>query len=125
MGAIRRSKTKRRTRDIDQVYGDLRNPRQLEQLKALVPDEDRPALGIYHCVECSKYFEQEFNMLQHRRGKNHKRRMRLLKEEPYSQAEANAAAGVGGAAFYVAKEERKEAARLEEAAKKMEVEVEA
>lgn len=48
--------------------------------------------------------------------------MRLLKEEPYSQAEADAAAGLGGAAFYTAKEERKEAARLEEEGKKMEVE---
>lgn len=74
MGSIRRSKTKRRTRDLDQIHGDLRNPRQLQQYKDLVPAEDRPALGIHHCVECSKYFEQEHNLLQHRRGKNHKRR---------------------------------------------------
>lgn len=59
---------------LDQVYGDLRNPRQLQLLKESVPDEDKPALGAYHCIECSKYFEQEHNLVQHRRGKNHKRR---------------------------------------------------
>ena len=69
MGSIRRSKTKRRTRDLDQVHGDLRNPRQLAQLKALIPDEDRPGGGVHHCVECAKYFEQEHNLLEHRREK--------------------------------------------------------
>lgn len=60
--------------DMDQVHSDLRDPKQLTQLKALVPDEDKPGLGQFHCVECAKYFESEWNMVQHRRGKNHKRR---------------------------------------------------
>ena len=33
--------------------------------------------------------------MQHRRGKNHKRRVKALKEAPYSQREAEAAAGLG------------------------------
>ncbi|KAF8541952.1 hypothetical protein BDD12DRAFT_730443 [Trichophaea hybrida] len=119
MGSIRRSKTKRRTRDLDQIHGDLRNPRQLLQLKALIPDEDRPALGIYHCVECAKYFEQEHNLREHRRGKNHKRRVRMLKEEPYSQKEADAAAGIGCASFYEAREQKRVD---EEEQRKMEIE---
>ncbi|KAL7273639.1 hypothetical protein RUND412_003481 [Rhizina undulata] len=122
MGAIRRSKTKRRTRDLDQVHGDLRSPRQLELLKELVPDEDRPGLGQYHCVECAKYFESEWNLVQHRRGKNHKRRCRLLLEEPYSQKEADAAAGLGQVSFYEALEAKKEQAKMEQAGKQMEVE---
>ncbi|KAF8250138.1 hypothetical protein K440DRAFT_173250 [Wilcoxina mikolae CBS 423.85] len=120
MGSIRRSKTKRRTRDLDQIHGDLRNPRQLLQLKALIPDEDRPALGIYHCVECAKYFEQEHNLREHRRGKNHKRRVRMLKEEPYSQKEADAAAGIGCASFYEAREQKR--VDEEEEERKMEIE---
>ncbi|CAZ82689.1 unnamed protein product [Tuber melanosporum] len=114
MGAIRRSKTKRRTRDMDQVHSDLRDPKQLAQLKALVPDEDKPGLGQFHCVECAKYFESEWNMVQHRRGKNHKRRVRLLKEEPYSQKEADAAAGIGTAAFYQASEDRREQEKMDQ-----------
>lgn len=33
-------------------------------------------------------------MVQHRRGKNHKRRLRSLREEPYTQKEAEAAVGL-------------------------------
>ncbi|PUU75751.1 hypothetical protein B9Z19DRAFT_1089621 [Tuber borchii] len=122
MGAIRRSKTKRRTRDMDQVHSDLRDPKQLAQLKALVPDEDKPGLGKFHCVECAKYFESEWNMVQHRRGKNHKRRVRLLKEEPYSQKEADAAAGIGTAAFYQASEDKKEQEKIGQRLSSMELE---
>lgn len=34
-------------------------------------------------------------MKEHKRSKLHKKRVRLLKDEPYSQAEAEAAAGLG------------------------------
>lgn len=81
-------------------------------------------------------------MAAHRRGKNHKRRYhtsnpqrnstsmtdidgraRMLNEEPYSQKEADAAAGLGTATFYEALESRKEAERLaKESVKPMEVE---
>jgi bud site selection protein 20 len=122
MGTIRRSKTKRRTWDLDQVYENLRSPSQLDQLTALVPNEDRPAQGQYHCVECIKYFDQAHNLHEHRRGKNHKRRIRLLKQEPYSQKEADAAAGIGCADFYDALERRKEQQRLDEEQRKMEIE---
>lgn len=33
--------------------------------------------------------------MQHRKGKNHKRRVRALKEQPYTQKEAEAAVGLG------------------------------
>ena len=106
MGAIRRSKTKRRTRsvslssspphhmheysagksrriqanaappyrDLDQVHADLRSPKQLTQHKTAKPAEDLPGLGQWYCVECAKWFEGENSLVQHRRGKNHKRR---------------------------------------------------
>ncbi|KAF8458231.1 hypothetical protein BDZ91DRAFT_743305 [Kalaharituber pfeilii] len=122
MGAIRRSKTKRRARDIDQVHSDLRNPRQLVQHKALIPDEDRPGLGQFYCIECAKYFESQHSMDHHLTGKRHKRRVRLLKETPYVQAEADAAAGIGVMTFITAQRN----AKLEEelGGREMEVEVE-
>ncbi|KAI5842590.1 hypothetical protein DFP73DRAFT_106002 [Morchella snyderi] len=121
MGSIRRSKTKRMTRGLDQIHADLRSSKRLAQLRALVPDEDKPGLGQFHCVECAKYFESEWNMAQHTRGKNHKRRVRMLREEPYSQKEADAAAGLGTSSFYEALEARKEAERIaKESVKPME-----
>lgn len=79
-------------------------------------------------------------MASHRRGKNHKRRyvlipttvlisvtdicgrVRMLNEEPYSQKEADAAAGLGTATFYEALEARKAEKLAKESVKPMEIE---
>ncbi|KAK0517224.1 hypothetical protein JMJ35_000379 [Cladonia borealis] len=94
MGSIRRIKTKRRTRDLDQVHADLKSSKHLAQHKAAKPAEDLPGLGRYYCVECAKWFEGENSLVQHRKGKNHKRRIRALRAEPYTQKEADAAVGL-------------------------------
>ncbi|RMZ88295.1 hypothetical protein DV736_g4469, partial [Chaetothyriales sp. CBS 134916] len=95
MGSIRRSKTKRRTRDLDQVKADLQNPRHLALHKETKAAEDLPGLGLFYCIECAKYFGDSHALNEHRRGKNHKRRVRLLKEEAHSQKMAEAAIGLG------------------------------
>ncbi|KAI9852537.1 MAG: Bud site selection protein 20 [Thelocarpon superellum] len=95
MGAIRRSKTKRRTRDMDLVHADLQSPKHLSQHTQSRAVEDLPGLGQWYCVECAKWFEGEHNLIEHRRGKNHKRRVRLLRDTPYTQKEAEAAVGLG------------------------------
>ncbi|KAL1988405.1 hypothetical protein VTN96DRAFT_10088 [Rasamsonia emersonii] len=95
MGAVRRIKTKRRTRDYDQVRADLADPKHLAQYKATKDAEDLPGLGQYYCVECAKWFEGEHNLIAHRKGKNHKRRLRILREEPHTQRTAEAAVGLG------------------------------
>ncbi|KAI9670196.1 MAG: Bud site selection protein 20 [Alyxoria varia] len=87
-------KTRRRARDVDQVYADLRDSKHLSQHRDTKAAEDLPALGQHYCVECAKWFEGDRSLLQHRRGKPHKRRLRQLKEEPYTQKEAEAAAGL-------------------------------
>ena len=78
MPAIRgensKKKTRRHTRDIDQVYADLRSPRHLEQFKETKLVEDLPGLGQWYCVECAKWFESETNFQSHLKGKVHKRR---------------------------------------------------
>ncbi|EXJ94645.1 hypothetical protein A1O1_03041 [Capronia coronata CBS 617.96] len=113
MGSIRRSKTKRRTRlvhlstktstrytdtarsDLDQVKADLKSPRHLSQHKSSKAAEDLPGLGAFYCIECAKYFSDSHNLNEHRRGKIHKRRVRMLKEEAHSQKLAEAAVGLG------------------------------
>ncbi|RAL09667.1 putative C2H2 finger domain protein [Aspergillus homomorphus CBS 101889] len=95
MGAVRKIKTKRRTRDYDQVRADIQTPKHLTQYKATKDAEDLPGLGEHYCVECSKWFESEFNLVGHKKGKNHKRRLRILREEAHSQKAAEAAVGLG------------------------------
>lgn len=56
--------------------------------------EDLPGFGQWYCTECAKWFESETNFVKHAKGKPHKRRVRQLKEEPYSQKEAEAAVGL-------------------------------
>lgn len=88
------TKTRNKTRDVDQIKADLLSPKHLAQWKDTKAAEDLPALGQYYCTECAKWFENEGTMVAHRRGKPHKRRVKQLKEEPYTQKEAEAAVGI-------------------------------
>ncbi|KAF2278512.1 uncharacterized protein EI97DRAFT_394984, partial [Westerdykella ornata] len=98
MPAIRgeksKKKTRRYTRDLDQIHADLRSERHLAQYTETKAAEDLPALGQFYCIECAKWFESDFNFAAHKKGKVHKRRLRQLREEPYSQKEAELAAGL-------------------------------
>lgn len=62
------------SRDYDQVRADIESPHHLAQYKATKDAEDLPGLGQHYCVECSKWFESEYNLKAHTKGKNHKRR---------------------------------------------------
>lgn len=61
-------------RGYDQVRADIESPKHLSQYKATKDTEDLPGLGKHYCVECSKWFESEYNLVAHAKGKNHKRR---------------------------------------------------
>ncbi|KAH8179535.1 zinc-finger double-stranded RNA-binding domain-containing protein [Sarocladium implicatum] len=87
-------KTRRKTRDVDQIKADLLSPKHLAQYKKTKASEDLPGLGRHYCVECAKWFETEASLVGHRRQKPHKRRVKQLRGEPYTQKEAEAAAGL-------------------------------
>ncbi|CAL8091757.1 unnamed protein product [Calicophoron daubneyi] len=90
-----RYKVKRRTRDIDQVWNDVKEENiQKRVAEATKPDEDLPGLGQHFCITCSKYFIDQRTMDTHVRGKPHKRRLRALKEAPHTQDDADRAAGI-------------------------------
>jgi len=89
-----RTKTRRRLRDLDQISEDLRSPKHLAQHKSTKAAEDLPGLGQFYCIECAKWFESEHSMVTHRKGSTHKRRVKALKDEPYTQKEAEAAIGL-------------------------------
>ncbi|KAK1709073.1 zinc finger-containing protein [Colletotrichum lupini] len=88
------TKTRRKTRDVDQIKADLRSPRHLQRFTGLKAKEDLPGLGQHYCIECAKWFETEVSLVGHRKGKPHKRRVKQLKEEPYTQKEAEAVVGI-------------------------------
>lgn len=100
------------SRGLDQIHADFHSPKHLAQYHGTKTAEDLPGLGRHYCVECAKWFEGEHSLMQHRKGKNHKRRsvqhsiqadfmsdadqsrLRALKDEPYTQKEAEAAIGL-------------------------------
>lgn len=51
--------------------------------------------GEFLCVECARHFISEQTLKEHTKTKVHKRRLKQLKDDPYSQAEAEQAAGLG------------------------------
>ncbi|KAI5960284.1 uncharacterized protein KGF55_004576 [Candida pseudojiufengensis] len=92
--SVKRYKTKRRTRDLDLIYDDLSTTQSINNLKNQPLDEYKPGLGQYYCIECAKYFENQISLDRHQKSKIHKRRVKILKERPYTPLEAEAASGV-------------------------------
>ncbi|KAG7662103.1 uncharacterized protein J8A68_004365 [[Candida] subhashii] len=92
--SVKRYKTKRRTRDLDLIYNDLSSRDSIVRLKNQPLDETKPGLGQYYCIECAKYFETQLALDRHGKSKIHKRRVKELKQRPYTPLESEAAAGV-------------------------------
>eukprot|EP01147_Barroeca_monosierra_P010638 gene10638-2753_t len=86
--------TKRRTKDVDQVHEDLK-PKHIAKHVNQPADYDLPGMGQFYCVHCARHFIDEFTLEAHRKSKVHKRRLKQLSETPYTQKEAEAAAGLG------------------------------
>lgn len=84
--------TKNRSRDIDQIQDDLKVEAVLGKT-LLEIDEDLPGLGQFYCTPCARYFHDETTLSNHLLTKDHKRRLRTVSEEQYTQAEADLAAG--------------------------------
>ena len=83
-------KTKKRTRDIDQVHEDLKNP---ERFSNLPKDEDLPGEGQNYCVSCARYFQTSGALAAHLETKVHKRRLKMALDDPHTQETAEAAIG--------------------------------
>ncbi|KAL6836901.1 hypothetical protein V8C40DRAFT_106 [Trichoderma camerunense] len=75
------TKTRRKTRDVDQVISDLRSKKHLAQYKDTKLTQDLPGLGKNYCVTCSRWFDTPETLVTHERGKPHKRRLKQLREE--------------------------------------------
>lgn len=82
--------TKRRDKDLDQIQDEMKT----FDASKLPIEEDLPGLGQYYCLTCARYFINKDTLDKHCRTKPHKRKLKLALEKPYSQKEAEAAAGM-------------------------------
>ena len=82
---------KTRTRDIDRIQDDIAKVLAGEELPGVL-DEDAPAGGAHYCVPCARYFISAAVLDQHIGSKPHRRRLKDVAEEKYTQAEADAGA---------------------------------
>lgn len=101
-------KTRRKKRDVDEVFEDLTSAEKIQRLKHQQYDEDKPGLGQYYCLQCSRYFQDNHSLAHHQKSKVHKRRVRDLRVNPYSTLEAEAASGLNLEKFVAKVEKYKE-----------------
>ena len=87
-------KTKRKTRDHDQIHEDLQAQNSLNLINQ-TEDHDLAGSAQHYCLHCARYFIDDHALQEHFRTKLHKRRMKALETEPFTQAEAERAAGMG------------------------------
>lgn len=88
-------KTKHYKRGLDQIQKDVLIEAKTGIVTSRPLDEDLPALGQYYCTVCARHFISQTVLLNHTRSKPHKRQVKRVNEVPYSQKEADAAAGMG------------------------------
>jgi len=91
----RASRTRARTKDLDQIQLIDMDPKNRLKLEAQPLDLEKPGLAQHYCVECAKYFETDHALRSHWRTKVHKRRLKELKEPAYTIEESERAAGLG------------------------------
>ncbi|KAG7510521.1 hypothetical protein JOB18_024170 [Solea senegalensis] len=87
-------KTKRRTKDLDQIHTDMKAETASKLLNQEV-DFDVTGCAQHYCLHCARYFVDMKALKEHFKTKVHKKRLKELREEPYTQAEADRAAGMG------------------------------
>lgn len=91
--SVMKYKTKRRIKDLDQIYNELTSKDKIQQLLNQPLDETKPGLGQHYCIHCAKYMETSIALKTHLRSKVHKRRVKNLKGVPYTQEVSDAAMG--------------------------------
>ncbi len=85
--------TTRRRRDVEQVFDDMTKKEQLETAQPF--DDDLPGCGQFYCVETARYFVDQKALDDHKKSRAYKRRVKELREEtPFTQKDAEAAAGM-------------------------------
>ncbi|XP_014612045.1 PREDICTED: zinc finger protein 593 homolog [Polistes canadensis] len=96
-------RTKRRTKDLDEIDVDLKEE-NVKQLLNQEVDLEKPGNAQHYCIHCAKYFIDKTALQSHFTTKVHKRRLKALEIEPYTIEDSERAAGKGS---YIAPQKRK------------------
>ena len=80
-------------RDLDQIVNDLK-PENKVKLENQPIDEDLPGLGQFYCIQWARYLISDAAFKTHLKSNEHKKRKKRTLEVPYSQKEADRAAGL-------------------------------
>ena len=99
---------RRYKKDVDQIHAELKKGSKAVKYMdngmsrpLPEPDEngfgdvDLPAGGAFYCPETDRHFVSAEALAQHKRTKAYKKRVKQLKEEPYSQVALSEACRVG------------------------------
>jgi len=70
-------------------------PKNAAKLKSQECDMDLPGSGQYYCIHCARYFVDETSLKDHIKSRVHRKKVKMLKEVPYTPEEAERAAGMG------------------------------
>jgi len=82
-------KTKRRTRDLDQIYDEIQPDKVQKTHKDMTTwNEDKPGLGQFYCIPCARYFINSQTIEDHTKTKPHKKRLKSLKDKPWTPEDA-------------------------------------
>lgn len=91
-------KTKRagKLQHDDQTFNNVTTEKVAQKLKNQELNFDKPGLAQFYCLICNRYFNDKYANEQHIRGKSHKQKLKSLKKDkPFTQEEAEMAAGKG------------------------------
>jgi bud site selection protein 20 len=86
-------KTWCRPRDIDQVQDDIIKETKDQKKMEFEFDDDLPGCGQFYCTPCARHFMSQVYLDTHLTSRPHKRRMKDIQQEQYSQAEADRGSG--------------------------------
>jgi bud site selection protein 20 len=87
------SRTRCRNRDIDQIQDDLEKEKMHDAKMSFEVDDDLTGLGQHYCIHCARHFADEITLDRHKGTKAHKRRLKDVKGEKYTQDVADFGAG--------------------------------
>ena len=85
----------RRAKDTDQIQDEIEKA-EITGVPAdkFEYDDELPGGGQFFCVETGKHFADAKSLADHKKSRYYKRRCKELKEEKYTQEEAERAAGM-------------------------------
>jgi hypothetical protein len=88
---------KNRSRDLDRIQDDLKAMaagKPAPHVREGVEAADLPGGGASYCAPCARHFVDDRALALHAKTKDHRKQLRRVAEEQYTQAEADAGAGM-------------------------------